>query len=50
MTSTFFDGRAESLILLYLDWEDKERYRFSGNRGEIKNSVKVGNVGKELKI
>ena len=41
MTSRFLNGTAESLMLLYQNWEDKEKERFSGNKDEIKNSVKV---------
>lgn len=41
VTSRFLDGAAESLMMLYRDWEDKESNRFSGNKGEINNSVKV---------
>jgi len=40
-TSRFLDGAAESLMMLYQDWRDRESNRFSGNKGEINNSVKV---------
>lgn len=48
LTPRFSDAAAGSLTMLYLDWEDKG-HRLSGNKGETKNSVKVGGVGKELK-
>ena len=41
VTSRFLDGAAESLMMLYQDWRDRQRNRFSGNKGEINNSVKI---------
>lgn len=40
VTCRFLDGAAESLMMLYQDWENRES-KFSGNKGEINNSVKV---------
>ena len=41
VTSRFLDGAAESLMMLYQDWRDRESNTFSGKKGEINNSVKV---------
>lgn len=51
MTSRFLDGAAESLMMLYQDWRDRQSNRFRvATRVKSIILLRLRNVGKEFKM